>query len=246
MRWWICRLRGCGAPKVDPRALFAQLRDRLVEELDYFHEADVQQAFAVRFRERRGLPHTRGSGGRRPGARHRMGRGDPPHRSHHERRRRSTNGATIRLLRFLLSSPARVGLIHGDPHPGNFRMLPDGRLVVLDFGSSEPMPRGWPSQLGEFLRAGRDGDASRLHEVTVATGMLVPTDSDSGNACRNIGSMVRAASSRTLSLRTVLAAATSAPIIQPPQPRRSTPAQGPHPGRVTSSYSAWPSGCSES
>jgi predicted unusual protein kinase regulating ubiquinone biosynthesis (AarF/ABC1/UbiB family) len=40
------------------------------------------------------------------------------------------------LLRFTLSNPERLGLVHGDPHPGNFRIAADGsRLVVLDFGA---------------------------------------------------------------------------------------------------------------
>ena len=28
------------------------------------------------------------------------------------------------LARFLFSGPARTGLLHADPHPGNFRLLP--------------------------------------------------------------------------------------------------------------------------
>jgi predicted unusual protein kinase regulating ubiquinone biosynthesis (AarF/ABC1/UbiB family) len=40
------------------------------------------------------------------------------------------------LLKFTLSNPERLGLVHGDPHPGNFRVSRDGsRLVVLDFGA---------------------------------------------------------------------------------------------------------------
>ena len=40
------------------------------------------------------------------------------------------------LLKFTLTNPERLGLVHGDPHPGNFRIAADGsRLVVLDFGS---------------------------------------------------------------------------------------------------------------
>lgn len=40
------------------------------------------------------------------------------------------------LLKFTLSNPERLGLVHGDPHPGNFRIAADGsKLVVLDFGS---------------------------------------------------------------------------------------------------------------
>ncbi|MRH91478.1 phosphotransferase [Nocardia sp. SYP-A9097] len=43
-------------------------------------------------------------------------------------------------LRFVLSAPERSGLLYCDPHPGNFRVLPDGRLGVVDFGACVPWP----------------------------------------------------------------------------------------------------------
>lgn len=40
------------------------------------------------------------------------------------------------LLKFTLSNPNGLGLVHGDPHPGNFRISADGKkLTVLDFGA---------------------------------------------------------------------------------------------------------------
>ena len=40
------------------------------------------------------------------------------------------------LLKFTLSNPSGLGLVHGDPHPGNFRLSADGkRLTILDFGA---------------------------------------------------------------------------------------------------------------
>jgi predicted unusual protein kinase regulating ubiquinone biosynthesis (AarF/ABC1/UbiB family) len=46
------------------------------------------------------------------------------------------NRAGELLLQFTLKNPERLGLVHGDPHPGNFRVAADGsRLVVLDFGA---------------------------------------------------------------------------------------------------------------
>ncbi len=33
-------------------------------------------------------------------------------------------------VRFLFAGPARAGMLHADPHPGNFRMLPDPRRVA--------------------------------------------------------------------------------------------------------------------
>ena len=51
------------------------------------------------------------------------------------------------LVRFLFAGPARTGMLHADPHPGNFRLLPgaDGapaRLGVLDFGAVARLPEG--------------------------------------------------------------------------------------------------------
>ena len=89
----------------------------------------------------------------------------------------------LRYQRFLLSAPTRVGLLHADPHPGNFRVTDDGRLGVLDFGAVVAMPDGMPASFGRliavmtaedpddvaaglrregFVRPGVDVDARRL------------------------------------------------------------------------------------
>src|SRR6202050_5842272 len=60
--------------------------------------------------------------------------------------------AGILLVRFLFSGPARAGLLHADPHPGNFRLLPEGRLGVLDFGAVDRLPDGLPPFFGRLLR----------------------------------------------------------------------------------------------
>ena len=76
------------------------------------------------------------------------------------------------LARFLLASPPRAQRLHGDPHPGNFRLTSDGRLAVVDFGSSLPMPTGWPPRLEELLRAGRDRDTAALFAVATEAGLV--------------------------------------------------------------------------
>ena len=45
------------------------------------------------------------------------------------------NSAGRQLARFCFWSPRMVGATHADPHPGNFRLLDDERLAVMDFGS---------------------------------------------------------------------------------------------------------------
>ena len=63
-------------------------------------------------------------------------------------------------MEFLLSGPDRVGLLHADPHPGNFRLLADGRLGVVDFGAVKRLPHGLPSDMGRLLTLAIDGDAA--------------------------------------------------------------------------------------
>lgn len=71
-------------------------------------------------------------------------------------------------IRFFWSSAPRSGLLYGDPHPGNFRVLPDGRLGVVDFGACPVWPpaqfptlvhdmadallNGGPAELDSFAR----------------------------------------------------------------------------------------------
>src|SRR5258708_12308967 len=62
------------------------------------------------------------------------------------------NRAGILIVRFLFYGLSRVGLLHADPHPGNFRLLDDGRLGVLDFGAVDRLPDGFPPLFGKLLR----------------------------------------------------------------------------------------------
>ncbi|MEI2714496.1 MAG: AarF/ABC1/UbiB kinase family protein [Nocardioides sp.] len=68
------------------------------------------------------------------------------------------------FARFLFSGAARTGMLHADPHPGNFRVLPEGqRLGVLDFGAVARLPEGrLPDAMGRLIRIGIDGDHDKL------------------------------------------------------------------------------------
>ncbi|MFC3963696.1 ABC1 kinase family protein [Nocardia jiangsuensis] len=58
------------------------------------------------------------------------------------------------LVRFMASTWLRSGLLYTDPHPGNFRLLPDGRLGVLDFGACLPWPpEGFDALAEDYTRA---------------------------------------------------------------------------------------------
>lgn len=82
--------------------------------------------------------------------------------------------AGVRFQRFALSAPARVGLLHSDPHPGNFRVLADGRLGVLDFGAVVPMPGGLPPTFGHLISAMRSDDPAEVLRRLVLAGLVRP------------------------------------------------------------------------
>ncbi|MGK5112014.1 ABC1 kinase family protein [Geodermatophilus sp. CPCC 205506] len=162
------------APHVDVRELFAELRERLTEEADYSREAEAQQAFADAYR---GDPDIAV-----PDVLDVQGQvlvtewvgGTPLSRVIADGTQDDRDRAGQLLVRLLASGPVRAHRVHGDPHPGNFRLLPDRRLAVLDFGSTQAMPRGWPDRLGPLLAAGRDGDAATLHRIATSAHLVQP------------------------------------------------------------------------
>jgi predicted unusual protein kinase regulating ubiquinone biosynthesis (AarF/ABC1/UbiB family) len=88
---------------------------------------------------------------------------------------RQRNAAGILLVRFLFSGPDRVRMLHADPHPGNFRMLPDGRLGVLDFGAVNRLPDGLPMIFGRLLwLMHHDGDIETVERQLREHGFLRP------------------------------------------------------------------------
>ena len=132
--------------------LVAELRDRLTEELDYVHEGRTQARFAAAYA---GDPDVLV-----PCVRLATPRvlvtdwvdGTPLSAVARTGTQAERDRAAGLYQRFLVSGPARAGLLHTDPHPGNFLLLPDGRLGVLDFGSSLDLP-SMPSTFGRLIAA---------------------------------------------------------------------------------------------
>jgi predicted unusual protein kinase regulating ubiquinone biosynthesis (AarF/ABC1/UbiB family) len=146
-------------PSLDVKPLIAELKDRIAEELDYGLEAQSQQAFAIAYEDDPDIyvpPVVANSG--RVLVTEWMD-GTPFSKIISAGSQDQRNRAGILFARFLFSGPARAGLLHADPHPGNFRLLADGRLGVLDFGAVDHLPNGFPPFFGELLRImHEDGD----------------------------------------------------------------------------------------
>jgi predicted unusual protein kinase regulating ubiquinone biosynthesis (AarF/ABC1/UbiB family) len=74
------------------------------------------------------------------------------------------------------SAPSRAGLLHADPHPGNFRILPDSRLGVIDFGAVARLPGGHPEPIGRLVRLALDGEAKAVVDGLREEGFIKATD----------------------------------------------------------------------
>ena len=154
----IGRLFSVLMPGLDVKPLLEELRARVAEELDYELEAAAQQAFADAYRGDPDISVPNVVAGTRHVLVSDWMSGTPLARIIADGTQEQRNRAGILLTRFLFSGPARAGLLHADPHPGNFRLLDDGRLGVLDFGAVDRLPGGLPPFLGRLLRIMHEDD----------------------------------------------------------------------------------------
>jgi len=149
-------------PGLDVKPLLVELRARITEELDYELEATAQRAFAEAYADDDEIyvPPVLAAASRVLVTA--WTDGDPLSRVIAEGTGAERDLAGLRLATLHFSAPARARLLHADPHPGNFRILPDGRLGVLDFGAVARLPEGLPEPIGRLTRLALAGDADAV------------------------------------------------------------------------------------
>ncbi len=147
---------------MDVKPLVEEMTERIGEELDYTLEADHQQRAADGFVDHPEfvVPAVLRATSRVMVSEWIEGRALSTVRDDPAPER---NAIGLTYVRFLFAGPATVGLLHADPHPGNFKVLGDGRLGVVDFGLVARLPEGLPAAMGRILRIAEVGDASQVH-----------------------------------------------------------------------------------
>ena len=168
------RLFATVLPGLDVKPLIAELKARVVEELDYGLEADAQRAFAAAYAgdEEIAVPRVVASAPKVVVSE--WIEGTPLSRviAEGSREDRDHAGRLLAVLHF--SAPQRAGLLHADPHPGNFRLLPDRRLGVIDFGATARLPDGHPEPIGRLLRWALAGRAAEVLADLRTEGFVLP------------------------------------------------------------------------
>jgi predicted unusual protein kinase regulating ubiquinone biosynthesis (AarF/ABC1/UbiB family) len=169
----IMRLFKRMTPALDVKGVAAEIRDRIDEELDYELEAQNQRSLARIFK---GHPFiavpeivTSLSRERVLVSEFVQGVGFEKLKDYPQTER---NRLGEIVFRFYLGCLYRHNEFSGDPHPGNFMLLADGRVAFLDFGLYKRMD----PQLVQFelacQRAVTERDAEEVHRLLAESGFL--------------------------------------------------------------------------
>lgn len=210
---------GLAVRALDVRALLAEVRSRLLDELDYRIEARAQSAFAAAFVDDAAVSvptvHAGWSSQRVLTTSWVDGV---------ELEAATSGSAALRarqasaVWRLFTEGLRRTSLLHGDPHPGNLRFVERG-VIGLDFGCVQPMspdevrtfdgllaaaavgPRAVHDHLGGML-----GDGPMLAPVAALwTGVLAPVSADRVHVtiahARGVADKLRASKDPRLMLR---------------------------------------------
>jgi len=163
---------GSAFPGIDPGAATREFRERVLEELDLEHEAEVQRLF---HRALRGHPF--------------LSVPAPVTRLCHESVLVSEwaegvslsdapdpDLATARLVAFGIGAAVTVGVSHADLHPDNVLVGHDGGLTILDFGATRRVDRERVAAAIGVLDALASSDGEALGGAMAALDWLPAAD----------------------------------------------------------------------
>ena len=168
------------APGLDARPLFAELRERVGEELDYELEAQHQRRVERLFRRHPFITvprvHTELSTRRVLVSDYVEGERFEAVRAL-DQETRDRYGEIVFRFFFGLLYRHRIAL--GDPHPGNYLLCPDGRVAFLDYGLVRDLGAARIDAERAIALAVREADPAALKAALVA-GAYVPGERADG------------------------------------------------------------------
>ena len=160
------------SPGADVQGVVDELIERTEMELDYRLEAENQRAFAKAYKDHPHfvVPAIVASAPKVVIAE--WMDGIPMSRIIREGTVEERDLMGTRLFELTYDAPRRLEMMHGDAHPGNFMMLADGKMGVIDFGAVAPMPGGIPVELGLVVRYAMERDYDKLLPTMEKVGFI--------------------------------------------------------------------------
>src|SRR5258705_556137 len=173
----LIRIAKALAPGLDAKAAADELKERVLEELDYEYEAQNQRTFARAYRDhpfiyvpdvvtrlsRRRVLVTEWVDG--------AGFDEVKERSQEEKDR----FAEI-VFRFCFGSIYHLQHFNADAHPGNYLALPDGKMAFLDFGITKQLDKEQIALEIAAIDAAFEDDPERLRTALGELGFLHKPD----------------------------------------------------------------------
>ena len=178
-------LLGPQVPSLDPKVMVDEIRDRVVDELDYRIEAANQQEFHTLYD---GHPfihipavHPEFSTGRVLATDYVRGMRWLAATAANDDNRSRWGEA---IFRFVFSSLHHHGLFNADPHPGNYLFHEEGTVTFLDFGCVNRFTAGRVSAMSALVDAALACDAPGLLQAFINVGLLADKDAEGLDPCR--------------------------------------------------------------
>lgn len=161
------------APNLDPKDVAAEVKDRVLEELDYRREASNQAKFAELWRDHPFIviPKVYPELCRARVITQEFIKGEPFLSAESwEQDKKDKLGEII--YRFFFGSFNRFMLFSADPHPGNYLLLPRGKVAFLDFGLVRAIDPGTLNMFVELGQALVGDDRGRGRAALEGLGVL--------------------------------------------------------------------------
>ena len=168
-------------PTMEGGPVVQELRDRFLDELDYTLEAESQETFRKLyqghpqifvprvFREhssRRVLTTELVQGG--------VGFYEFAEKATAEEKSR----AVLAIHQFAFDSIYLHHIFNGDPHPGNYLFMPDGRIAFLDYGCVKRFAPAFLAELRKLNRLYLMGERDAYRDQMIAMRYILPTAED--------------------------------------------------------------------
>jgi predicted unusual protein kinase regulating ubiquinone biosynthesis (AarF/ABC1/UbiB family) len=161
-------------PGMDPQEIAGELRERVMEELDYELEAQNQRAFARAYRDHPFIhvPSVVGELSRRRVFVSDWVDGIPFVKVRDELPDDERQRFGEIVYRFFFGSMHYLGRFNVDAHPGNYMLMEDGRVAFIDFGSVKEVNVARLRTGVQLMTAAAERDSARVADLLVELGYI--------------------------------------------------------------------------
>lgn len=155
--------------RFNAKAIVSEIKERVEEELNYLHEAQIQERFARAFSywDQVVIPEVIQERSARRVLSTRLVEGIRFQELNDTATQEEKNRVASILYRFVFEGFYRFRIFNGDPHPGNYLFLKDGRVAFLDYGCALEISRPDVALFKAMHVANYEGNIAKAKDVMI-------------------------------------------------------------------------------